>query len=147
MSVANKLSWEEKKQLALDVLEKKRCFTIKEIVAHLPFSQSTWDNCGFSEDADIQDRLAHNIILTKQKLKHKWFNSSNPTLNIALFRLLADKDEHQKLTMSRIDHTTDDRPIRDLNKDEIIQKLTPYAEAEGISVDELLSKEGVILYD
>ena len=42
----------------------------------------------------------------KSGLRNKWYESENPTLQIALYRLTSRDDEHKKLNQQYIDHTS-----------------------------------------
>ncbi len=91
----------------LEVIEKKRIFQIQDIFAfYNGCSSSTFYNHELEKLESIKDALRKNKIITKQALKQKWAQSDNATLQIALFKLICEDDERQKLNQQHIDHTS-----------------------------------------
>lgn len=91
---------------ALDAIKKHRLFTIKDVVAYLPCSLQTFYNQKLDELESIKDAINTNKVRTKQEMRQKWFKSDNATLQIGLYKLLADDDERQALTQQNVDHTS-----------------------------------------
>ena len=61
---------------------------------------------GLDKMGIIKDALKKNRISTKKELRNKWREGENATTQVALYKLLADKDEFQRLASSHIDHTS-----------------------------------------
>lgn len=55
---------------------------------------------GLNENEDIKRALEEHRVAKKDLLKEKWLDSDNPTLAIAAFKLIADKEELERLTTS-----------------------------------------------
>ena len=55
---------------------------------------------GLNENEDIKRALEEHRVAKKDLLKEKWLDSDNPTLAIAAFKLIADKEELERLTSS-----------------------------------------------
>ena len=55
--------------------------------------------------------IEDNTVSIKSGLRTKWYESENPTLQIALYRLTSRDDEHKKLNQSYIDHTSKNEKI------------------------------------
>lgn len=51
----------------------------------------------------IKAELAKNKLATKRKMRNKWEESDNATLQLAAYKLVADRDELNALTMNRVD--------------------------------------------
>ena len=75
-------------------------------------TRATFYNWGFDKLDSIKEGIEGNQESAKQIMIHKWISSDNATLQIAAFRLLADKEEHQKLNQSYIDHSNKDGTLR-----------------------------------
>ena len=94
---------------AIELTNKYKLFRIVDLVAFLPCEKSTFYGFfpdGSDELESIKRAFNKNKTEIKVSLKSKWFNSENPTLQVALFKLLADADEHRKLQQNYTDVTT-----------------------------------------
>jgi hypothetical protein len=56
------------------------------------------------DDERVIEALNKNRIFVKQGQLSKWYDSDNPTLQIALYRLLSDEEELDKLTQNKVKH-------------------------------------------
>lgn len=94
---------------ALGAIKNKNLFYIADIVAFLPCSKQTFYNF-FPVDSDELNRfhemLEDNKIKTKSSIRAKLFRSNKAGELLALYRLIATPEEHQKLNQSYVDHTT-----------------------------------------
>lgn len=96
----------------IEVIRKHRLFQVTDIFAfYAGCSRATFYNMGLERLDSILKELENNRTLTKQSLKLKWFKSDNPTLQVALFKLLADNDEHKKLSLNHTDVTSNGNSI------------------------------------
>lgn len=97
----------------LIVIENENLFDVDSIFAY-------YKGCGktafyahkLNESNAIKDALQNNRTTTKQDLKRKWFESENPTVQIALFKLIATPEERKNLSQNYNDITTDGEPIK-----------------------------------
>lgn len=94
---------------AIELTNRHKLFRIVDLVAFLPCEKSTF--YGFFPDGSeeleaIKRAFNRNKTEIKVSLKSRWYNSENPTLQLALFKLLADAEEHRKLQQNYTDHTT-----------------------------------------
>ncbi len=100
---------------ALEVAEQKKCFFIDQLVSFLPISISTFYEYfpAPSEEMEaIKAVLNKNKVEVKSAMYNKWFKSDNPTLQIALMRLICTPEEHQKLNQQYVDHTSKGKKIQ-----------------------------------
>jgi hypothetical protein len=88
-------------ELALKVIKKEKLTWITEVVAFLPITRATFYNKGLDKLDSIKDAIELNRLSMKVKMKHKWFNSDNATLQIALMKLMADNEEWDKLNSTK----------------------------------------------
>lgn len=95
------------------VTENKLIF-VEEIVSFLPCCKTTFYEY-FPDGSDglneLKTLLDDNTVSIKSGLRNKWYESENPTLQIALYRLTSRDDEHKKLNQSYIDHTSKNEKI------------------------------------
>jgi hypothetical protein len=81
-----------------------RCALIEQGFARL--SAGTFYKL-FPKDGDdygeILDALQANRTRTKRRLRAHWMDSGNPSTEIALYKLLATKEEREALSMVKID--------------------------------------------
>jgi hypothetical protein len=107
---------EEMIEMCMKAIEENGLMFIDEIIAFVPFTSKTFYNHNLQEIQTIKDAIYNNKIGTKVKLKKKWADSDNATLQVALYKLIGDKEEYIRLANSRqeIDHTTKGQPINSL---------------------------------
>lgn len=81
----------------LEVIEEYSITTIKGIIGYLPISRSSFYDHGYDLNDIVKDAIDQKKVELKESMRTKWFLSENPTLQIALYRLLADEDEKRAL--------------------------------------------------
>ncbi len=104
---------EKKKKLPIKKAEYKKlvsdCLTlisdykllfINDLIALLPFSKSTFYVYGLDKSDAIKDAIENNRTMIKQKLRAKWYESTTPTLQIALYKILATPEERKAMSSS-----------------------------------------------
>ena len=112
-------------QEILKVIRKNRIFSILDIFAfYKGCSRATFYNQKLDKIDSIKAAISDNKIITKQALKAKWAKSSNPTLQIALYKSICTDEERQHLNQSYIDHTTKGKSIGNKITVEIIEPET-----------------------
>jgi len=118
--------FEQAKEAAL----KNNLIFIEEIVSFLPCSKPTFYEyfpLDSNELNELKAIIEDNTINIKSGLRNKWYESDNPTLQIALYRLTSREDEHRKLNQTYTDITSKNEKID--NKFEI-EILTNKDEAQ-----------------
>jgi ACT domain-containing protein len=88
-------------ELAIKAIKKEKLTWITEVIGFIPCSRSTFYNKGLEQLDSIKDAIEQNRLSMKAQMKHKWFNSDNATLQIALMKLMADNEEWDKLNSSK----------------------------------------------
>ena len=117
-------------QQAKEAVLKNNLIFIEEIVSFLPCSKQTFYEyfpLGSDELDEIKAIIEDNSVNIKSGLRNKWYESDNPTLQIALYRLTSREDEHKKLNQTYTDITSKNEKID--NKFEI-EILTNKDEAQ-----------------
>jgi hypothetical protein len=106
-------------QQAKQVAESKKLIFIEEIVSFLPISKDTFYKY-FPLHSDELDELKtiinNNKVAIKSTMRKKWYDSENPTLQLALYRLTSTAEEHKLLNQQYQDHTTNgkDMSVKDI---------------------------------
>ena len=100
------------------LIRRHKLLFIKDIVDFLPINRQTFYNyfpAGSKEHDEITKLIDENKVSIKVNLRNKWYQSDNATLQLALYRLVADSEEHRMLNQHYIDHTTDGEKITTVN--------------------------------
>ncbi len=79
---------------------------LEDVIAGLPCSSATFFNYELERLESIKEGIIQNRQNKKKKLRAKWDTNDNPTLQIALYKLIGSDKELSKLTGQHIDHTT-----------------------------------------
>jgi hypothetical protein len=105
------MAYDKKKifEQAKEQIKKNNLFFIEDIVAWLPCSK-TYFYDAFPLDSDeyntLKGMLETNKTKTKSAIRSKLFKSNKASELLALYRLIATTEEHQKLNQSYVDHTS-----------------------------------------
>ena len=93
---------------AKEMIVKHKLFFMDEVPDFLPCSRSTFYDY-FPDKSDELDSLKSLILINKTQVKtsmrSKWYQSDNPTLQLALMKLISTDEERKLLSMNYIDHT------------------------------------------
>jgi len=101
-------------QQAEEQVKTNNLFYIEDIVAFLPISKTTFYEFYPAESYELnalKSLLEINKVKTKSSIRAKLYKSNKASELLALYRLIATPDEHQKLNQSYVDHTTRGRAI------------------------------------
>ena len=88
-------------EMALKAIKEHKLTWHDEIIAFLPCTKGTYYNKKMNELDSLKDAILHNRLEMKAKLKKKWFESDNPTLSIALMKMISNDEEYDKLNTSK----------------------------------------------
>lgn len=92
----------ELEQRALKILrENEIVTTIENLASRMGISKVTLYSHGLNELNTIKEAIEKNKIDIKETLRQKWLVSDNPTLQIAVYKLLAEDDEYLKLANAK----------------------------------------------
>ena len=96
-------------QQAKEAVEKHNLFFVEDIVAFIPCSRSTFYDRfpdGSEELDTLKTMLEDNRVKTKSSIRAKLYKSDRASELLALYRLIATPEEHQRLNQQYIDHTS-----------------------------------------
>ena len=91
---------------AKEAIEKQKLFFIDDIVAFLPIARSTFYEWDLDKSDELKELLEKNRTEIKSSLRSKWYKSTAPALQLALYKLIASPDEHRALQMNYQDVTS-----------------------------------------
>lgn len=90
---------------AITAIEKHKLFFIEDVVAYLPCTKQTFYQF-FPLNSDeldaIKEKLETNKITIKNSMRNKWYKSNNPSLQIALMKIICTDEEAHRLNGSSI---------------------------------------------
>ena len=113
---------------AKEQIKENNLFFVQDIVAFIPCSRSTFYELfpdGSDELDTFKELLESNKVVTKSSIRSKLWKSNKAAELLALYRLIATPEEHQKLNQSYIDHTSKGKQISlsDMSSEEIRRLL------------------------
>jgi hypothetical protein len=89
---------------AIDLIEKQKLFFMEDVVALLPCARSTFYEI-FSNDSDkmdtLKESLEKNKVDIKIGLRKKWYNSTNPLTQMALYKLVGTEEEYHRIASTK----------------------------------------------
>jgi hypothetical protein len=102
---------EELERLSLEAINKHKLFFIEDIVAYLPCDKKTFYNHNLHELPSIKEALTEVKVNLKVNMRSKWYRSENPTLQLALMKLVSTDEELRKLSMQHQVNEDFEKPI------------------------------------
>ncbi|WP_228850797.1 hypothetical protein [Aegicerativicinus sediminis] len=93
------------------LIERHNLLFLEDLIAYLPCSKTTFYAHKLNESDSIKELLNKNRVKLKVSLREKWFNSNNPTLQIALYKQIATENERKRLSQSFIDINETEVPV------------------------------------
>ena len=102
---------EELERLSLEAINKHKLFFIEDIVAYLPCDKTTFYAHKLHESNSIKEALTEVKVNLKVSMRSKWFRSENPTLQLALMKLVSTDEELRKLSMQHQVNEDFEKPI------------------------------------
>ena len=104
---------------AIKAIEDNNLFFIEDIVAYLPCAKATFYDhfkIDSNELNDLKELLDKNRVVEKVAIRKKLKTSDKAAELLALYRLLATPEEHQKLNQSYVDHTSKGKEITSITR-------------------------------
>lgn len=106
---------EELEEQALKAIKEHGLVFIEEVVSFLPCSSSTFYDHQLEKSEAIKEAITFNKVSKKAKLRKNWEYSENATLNISLYKLLANEEELQRLSVQKLEHSGKDGEKLNIN--------------------------------
>ena len=96
---------EDLKKKAIAAIKAHNLFFIEDVVVFLPCSKPTFYEHKLNEVNELSELLEKNRITVKLKLRKKWEDLDNATLQMALMKLICTDDERKRLAMNYTEHS------------------------------------------
>ena len=84
----------------LELIEKHKLIYVEDIISMLPISKPTFYDkfkVGTNEFNTIKEAIDKNKVALKVNLRKRWYESDNPTLQMGIYKLLANDGELSRL--------------------------------------------------
>ncbi len=110
-------------------IETHNLFWVEDVIAFLGIANSTYYEY-FPVDSEeskyIKEALTKNRVNLKVKLRKKWEDSDNATLQMGLMKLISEDEERKRLSQTYQEHSgklevSDKQDLSKLNTKELIQ--------------------------
>lgn len=111
---------------AVEAIDKHNLFFIEDVVAFLPCVKSTFYDyfpLDSNESNELRELLENNKIETKSKIRAKLMQSEKAAELLALYRLIATTEEHQKLNQSYVDHTSKGKELKNNQLEVVVKRM------------------------
>lgn len=92
-------------QICLEQINKNNITFIDEIFTYVEILPSEFFEYKLNESDAIKDAIEINRAKLKRDLRFKWFESTNATLNAALYKLVCTEEEKRALSASSFKNT------------------------------------------
>lgn len=92
----------ELEKKALEVIKKNKLVFIHEIASFMNISKGTFYEHKLDELNSIKDAIEFNKETIKAGLRKKWYESDNPTCQIALYKLIGTDDECDSINSQKV---------------------------------------------
>ena len=102
---------EELERLSVDAIKQHKLFFIEDIISFLPCTKPTFYEHKLNESNLIKEALLEVRTNLKVSMRSKWYRSDNPTLQLALMKLLSSDEELRKLSMQHNVNEEFEKPI------------------------------------
>ncbi len=86
---------------ALKVIKQKKLCFIEDVCVFLPCGKTTFYKLKLNEANEIKQAIWAQKRMTKYEMRRKWNDSENATLQVGLYKLLANDDELERLNNSK----------------------------------------------
>ena len=91
-------------QQCIQVIKEEKIIFFGDLAAFIEPTMSTLYEWEFEKSHDIKNELAKNRIQAKRKMRKHWqLEEAAPVLQLAAYKLMADKEELEALTMNKVD--------------------------------------------
>jgi|DEB0MinimDraft_6_1074348.scaffolds.fasta_scaffold28640_3 hypothetical protein len=124
------MAYDKKKlyEQAVEIIkdESKGVIFIEEVVAYLPCTKSTfYDHFPIDSDESnaLKELIESNKVKAKSKIRKVLSKSEKAAELLALYRLIATTEEHQKLNQSYIDHTSKGKEMKNNELTVTVKKM------------------------
>lgn len=87
---------------ALAIIPREECVTLEEVWLFMGITRTTAFNYQLNTVDEIKEAVLQEKIKVKKKLRRRWRDSDNATLQIAEFKLCSDDEELARLNTQKV---------------------------------------------
>ena len=125
------------KKKAIEVIKKNKLIFVEDVCAMIGISKPCFYDHFKIESDDFNELITmidENKINLKVNLRKKWFDSDNPTTQLALYKLCSEPDELKRLSTSHVDMTTNGKDInaKKMTDEEIQEEIERLQKVEKL---------------
>jgi hypothetical protein len=95
---------EEILEKCIEVIREEKLTFFNDLTIYVEPTMATLYEWEFEKSERIKSELAKNKLRSKKKMRCKWEESDNATLQIAAYKLIAEKEEIEALTVNKVDN-------------------------------------------
>lgn len=92
-------------KMALKAVKNQHVHFIEDIAIQMGINKGTFYSRKLNENDVIKQAIHDERVTIKSNLRAKWYQSNAPALQIALYKLLATKEELDILTLNKNEHS------------------------------------------
>lgn len=100
MKKITKTKFKKLEKICLEAITENNITFLDEIFSFSDILPSEFYDSGLCESPEIKDLIEINRAKLKRELRQKWFDSTNATLNAALYKLVCTEEEKRALSGS-----------------------------------------------
>lgn len=94
---------EEILEQCIEVIRKEKLTFFNDLAIYIEPTMATLYEWEFEKSEILKSELRKNKLASKKKMRTKWEDSDNATLQIAAYKLIAEKEEIEALTINKVD--------------------------------------------
>ena len=101
---------------AIKILDRDKdiIYQQNDLANALGIAESTFYDKKLDKSKPIKERLQKNKSKVKEKMRQKWIDSDNATLQISGYKLIGTDKERKKLSQAYIDISSNDKELKGL---------------------------------
>ena len=107
----SKVKYKKLEDDCLDLVIQNNIIFLDEIFIYSEVLPSVFFEIKLNESTKIKDAIDINRAKLKRDLRLKWFDSTNATLNAALYKLVCTDDEKRSLSASAVNKATNSNDV------------------------------------
>lgn len=89
----------------LEVIKEEKLTFFNDLSIFIEPTMATLYEWDFDKSDTLKEELKKNKLAAKRKMRNKWEDSDNATLQIAAYKLMADRDEMDALVMNKVEQS------------------------------------------
>ncbi len=127
MKKLSKTKTEKLKKLCLELIKENNLVFFDELFIFSDIEPAIFYESGLAETQSLKDALEINRAKLKRELRLKWFESTNATLNAALYKLVCTEEEKRALSSSQSQKSSQSSEV--CTQEEYLRSLKEMGEA------------------